>query len=40
MFLEPLAQVIYFSSGRLRGSAFCIAGDGTIALVAVDGCQL
>ena len=40
VFLDPLSEVIHLSSGRLKGCAFCISRDGTIALIAVDGCQL
>ncbi|KAJ3534487.1 hypothetical protein NM688_g7130 [Phlebia brevispora] len=39
IFLEPLSEVIYLASGRLKGCALCISQDGTIALVDVDGCQ-
>ena len=40
VFTEPLGDVIYLSSGRLKGCVFCVARDGTIAVVAVDGYQL
>ena len=40
IFTSLLIAVIPVMQGRLRGCAFCIAHDGTIAVIAVDEPQL
>ncbi len=40
VFIEPLKQVIQVPSGRLQGCLLCISRDGSIALIALDGCEL
>ncbi|KAI0088571.1 hypothetical protein BDY19DRAFT_993956 [Irpex rosettiformis] len=39
VFIEPLKQVIQVQSGRLQGCILCISRDGSIALIALDGCE-
>lgn len=43
VFTSPLAHTIQIhddNAGPLRGCALCIAQDGTIAVIAIDGFQL
>lgn len=40
IFTSLLIAVVPVMQGRLRGCAFCIAHDGTIAVIAVDEPQL
>lgn len=40
VFIEPLKKVMQVPSGRLQGCLLCISRDGSIALIALDGCEL
>lgn len=42
-FTTPLSRVLQFESektGPLRGCAICVARDGTIAIIVIDGFHL
>ena len=40
VFIEPLKEVIHVPAGRLQDCVFCVSQDGSIAVIAPDGCEL
>jgi hypothetical protein len=39
-FAAPLARVVEVDAGRLQGCALCIAGDGSVGVLALDALSL